>query len=290
MKPAPFAYFAPTTLDEALALLTEHGYDAKPLAGGQSLIPTMNFRLAQPSVLIDLNRVQELFYLQPTAEGGVRIGAMTRQRMVERSSLVAERAPLLHEVMPHIAHAQIRNRGTIGGSLAHADPSAELPAVAVALDAQLRIRSQHGERMTCATDFYMGLFTTDLAPDELLTEIVIPPLPPATGWAFQEVARRLGDYAMCGCGATVTLDADGRCVAARLVYLSVGEGPTPAHEAVTCIIGERLTPSVIAEAARIAGERDINPTADIHASVAYRRHLATVLARRALSQALQRCL
>ncbi len=289
MKPAPFAYFAPTTLDETLALLAEHGYDAKPLAGGQSLIPTMNFRLAQPGALIDLNRVQELFYLQPAADGGVRMGAMTRQRTVERSSLIAQRAPLLYAVMPHIAHTQIRNRGTMGGSLAHADPSAELPAVAVALDAALRIRSQHGERTVRAADFYVSLFTTDLAPDELLIEIVIPPLPPATGWAFQEVARRRGDYAICGCAATITLDTDGRCAAARLVYLSVGEGPVQAHGAVSRLIGERPTPSVINEAARLAGERDINPTGDIHATVAYRRHLATVLARRALSQAAARC-
>jgi carbon-monoxide dehydrogenase medium subunit len=285
MKPAPFAYFAPASLDEALALLAEHGYDAKLLAGGQSLIPTMNFRLSQPAVLIDLNRVAELAYLQADSAGGLRIGAMTRQRTLERSALVAERAPLLHATMPHIAHVQIRNRGTLGGSLAHADPAAELPAVAVALDALLHVRNQHGVRTVSAADFYVGLFTTDLAPDELLAEIVLPPLPARSGWAFHEIARRAGDYAMCGCAATVTLDENGRCSDARLVYLSVGDGPVQAQQAMNSLIGEVLTTQRIADAAQLAGQKDIDPTADIHASVAYRRHLAAVLARRALTDA-----
>ena len=229
MKPAPFRYFAPRSLAEALALVAEHGYDGKVIAGGQSLVPTMNFRLAQPAVLVDLNRVQELFYLYREPDGGLRIGAMTRQRTVERSDLVAQRAPLLHATMPHIAHAQIRNRGTIGGSLAHADPSAELPAVMVALGARFRLaRAQRGERWVAAADFYQGLFTTALEPDELLVEIETPPMPAASGWSIQEIARRPGDYAIVGVAATVQLDAAGRCSAARLVYLSVGEGPTQA--------------------------------------------------------------
>jgi carbon-monoxide dehydrogenase medium subunit len=288
MKPAPFAYFAPASADEALALLAEHGYDAKLLAGGQSLIPTMNFRLAQPGVLIDLNRVAELFFLDATADGGLAIGAMTRQRTVERSALAAERAPLLHATMPWIAHVQIRNRGTIGGSLAHADPAAELPAVAVALDAQIGIRSARGTRWTSARDFFVGLFATDLGPDELLAEIRVPPLPPRSGWGFAEFARRAGDYAIAGCAAVLTLDAQGACRDARLVFLSVGEGPVVAAQAQAALLGEPPTAERIAQAARAAAHDEIDPLGDIHASAAYRRHLAEVLARRVLTQAAER--
>lgn len=288
MKPAPFAYFAPTTVDEVLTLLTEHGYDAKLLAGGQSLIPTMNFRLAQPAVLIDLNNIPDLTYIQPAADGGLRMGAMTRQRALEKSDLIIQRAPLLHATMPHIAHVQIRNRGTIGGSLAHADPAAELPVIAVALDAQLKVRSQLGERWVNAQDFYVALFATDLAPDELLAEIILPPLRPHTGWSFQEVARRRGDYAIVGVAANVTLDTLGRCDDARIVLLSVGEGPVQAHQAMALLQGEQPTPDLIAAAAETCATQDIDPTADIHASVAYRRHLAKVLTRRTLTEAFQR--
>lgn len=288
MKPAPFAYFAPTTVEEALALLTEHGYDAKLLAGGQSLIPTMNFRLAQPAALIDLNNIPELAYILPAPDGGLRIGAMTRQRALEKSELIRQRAPLIHATMPYIAHVQIRNRGTIGGSLAHADPAAELPVIAVALDAQLKVCSQLGERWVSAQDFYVALFATELAPDELLAEIVLPPLRPRTGWSFQEVARRRGDYAIVGIAAKVTLDALGRCDEARIVLLSVGEGPVQARQAVALLQGEQPTPNLIAAAAETCATQDIDPTADIHASVAYRRHLAKVLARRALTEAFQR--
>ena len=181
MKPAPFQYFAPTTLDEALHLLAQHGYDAKLLAGGQSLIPTMNFRLSQPGVLIDLNTISSLAYLQVPPLAGLHIGAMTRQRTVERSAEVQSRCPLLHATMPYIAHVQIRNRGTIGGSLAHADPAAELPAVMQTLNAQFRVRGPKGERIIAARDFYIGLFTTALAPDEILTEIIIPGMLPRSG-------------------------------------------------------------------------------------------------------------
>src|SRR5262245_47941340 len=177
MKPAPFEYFSPTNREEALSLLAEYTGEAKPLAGGQSLVPSMNFRLAQPSILVDLNGITDLFGIEAASDGGLRIGAMTRQRSVERSPLVAERAPLIAEAMPHIAHPQIRNRGTFGGSLAHADPAAELPALAVALDARLRVQSSNGERVIPASEFFLGLFTTLLEPDELLVEVEIPPLP-----------------------------------------------------------------------------------------------------------------
>src|SRR5437763_3491849 len=177
MKPAPFTYHAPATREEALELLAEYGYEAKVLAGGQSLVPSMNFRLAQPSILIDLNGVRDLFGISAREDGGLRIGSMTRQRVVERSSLVAGRAPLISEAMPHVAHPQIRNRGTFGGSLAHADPAAELPALAVALDAQLRAQSKAGERLIPAVGFFLGIFTTALEAEEILVEVLVPSLP-----------------------------------------------------------------------------------------------------------------
>ncbi|RME51231.1 MAG: xanthine dehydrogenase family protein subunit M [Caldilineae bacterium] len=288
MKPAPFKYFAPPTVDEALHLLGEYGYEAKALAGGQSLIPTMNFRLAQPAVLVDLNPLTDLNYIRPTGDGGLRIGAMTRQRQLERDPLIAERAPLLHETMPHIAHPQIRNRGTYGGTLAHADPAAELPAVSVALRARMKIRNREGERWVPAEDFFVALFTTALEPEDLLVEIALPPLPPRTGTAFAEVARRHGDYALAGVAAVVTRNEDDTCADARLVFLSVGDGPVMAHQAAAALRGQPLTPEAIRAAAHTAATADIEPGSDIHASADFRRHLAEVLARRTLQTAAQR--
>jgi carbon-monoxide dehydrogenase medium subunit len=288
MKPAPFKYYAPTTVEEALAHLSEHGYDAKALAGGQSLIPTMNFRLAQPSVLVDLNNIPELFYIHPDENGGLRIGAMTRESQVEHSPLVVERAPLLHETMPYIAHPQIRNRGTIGGTLAHADPAAELPAVSVALNGRFRLRSQAGERWVAADEFFIGFFTTALEPDELLVEVALPPMPPRSGWSFLEVARRHGDYALVGVAAVATLDDRGQCLQARLVFLSVGDGPVEAHQAAEMLTGQIPSPEVIRAAAETAAKADVDPGSDIHASAEYRRHLVQVLARRALEEAVER--
>ncbi|MCB9143700.1 MAG: xanthine dehydrogenase family protein subunit M [Anaerolineales bacterium] len=288
MKPAQFEYFAPQSLQDALNLMAQHGYDAKPLAGGQSLVPAMNFRLANPGILVDLNGLAELAYIRRGGDGTLYIGAMTRHSTVERDPLVAQHAPLLHETMPHIAHRQIRNRGTIGGSLAHADPAAELPSVVVALDARLRLLSAAGERWVNAADFYQGLFTTDLAPEELLAEIAIPPMAARSGWAFDEVARRPGDYALVGVATVVTLDAAGRCADARLVYLSVGEGPEEATNAAAALLDQPPSPDLIARAAEIAAADDIDPVADIHASAAYRRQLARVLAQRTLTRAFQR--
>jgi carbon-monoxide dehydrogenase medium subunit len=288
MKPPPFKYYAPTTLEEALALMAEHGYEAKALAGGQSLIPTMNFRLAQPGVLVDLNNIPDLGYIWPGSEGGLHIGAMTRQREVEHSPLVAEHAPLVHETMPYIAHPQIRNRGTFGGSIAHADPASELPALAVALDAQLRIRGQNGERWVPAGEFFIDLFTTALEPEELLVEVALPDMPTRSGYAFEEVSRRQGDYALVGVAATITLDDNNHCQQARLVYFSVGNGPVEAHQAEATLKGQALTPAAIQAAAEIAATDDIDPPGDIHASSAYRRHLAKILARRVLEKATAR--
>jgi aerobic carbon-monoxide dehydrogenase medium subunit len=287
LKPAPFRYFAPQTLDEALSLLAEHGYDVKPLAGGQSLVPAMNFRLAQPAVLVDLNRIAELAFVRAGDDGGLRIGAMTRQRTLERDPLVATRAPLVHAAMPHIAHGQIRNRGTIGGSLAHADPAAELPAVALALDARFRLHSQRGERWVSAGEFFISLFTTALEPDELLVEVALPPLLPRTGWAIQEVARRHGDYALVGVAAALTLDEAGRCRQVRITLLSVGDGPVAAHKAATLLVGEPPTPALLTTVAETVARDEIDPASDIHASAAYRRHLTKVLTRKALTTAVE---
>jgi len=287
MKPAPFDYFSPATVEEALALLDEHGGDAKPLAGGQSLIPAMNFRLARPAVLVDLNRIAELAYVR-AAPGGVAIGAMTRQRAVERSDDVARAAPLLAEAMPSIAHPQIRNRGTMGGSIAHADPSAELPAVMLALDAQFRAKSATGERSIPAGEFFKGMLETALAPGELLVEIAVPRLPASSGTAFLEMARRHGDYALVGVAAIVTLDPRGRCQEAKLSLLSVGDGPVLATEAGKVLAGQSPSEELLRAAGDAAATRDVDPPSDIHASAAYRRQLVAVLTRRALGRAFER--
>jgi len=287
MKPAPFEYEAPDSLPGALELLERHGAEAKLLAGGQSLIPVMNFRLAQPAYLVDLKKVPDLDFIRETDDGGVRIGALTRHRQLECDPRVGRRAPLLSEAVPFIAHPQIRNRGTIGGTLAHADPAAELPAVAVALRARMRLQRAGGERWVSASDFFQSLFFTALEPEEILVEVEVPAMPKRSGWSFVEIARRRGDYAQVGVAAQVRLGRRGRCVEARLVYLSVGDTPVEARRAADVLRGEPISPAAIEAAARAVDE-DIEPAGDIHASAAFKRHLAQVLTRRALQQAAQR--
>lgn len=287
MKPAAFDYHRPHSVDEALALLAEHGYDAKLLAGGQSLVPAMNFRLAAPAVLIDLNRVARLDGLAE-ADGGVRIGAMVRQRVAERSPIVAARVPLLAETLPYVAHAQIRNRGTIGGTLAHADPAAEIPAVMLALDARFHLRAPGGTRIVSAGDFFTGLFGTALEAEEMLVEVQVPPMAPRTGWAFDEVSRRHGDYALAGLAATVTVDDAGRCQDARIALLSVSDGPVLAARATAALVGQEPTEAAIRAAAEAAARDDIDPPGDIHATPEYRRQLVDVLVRRVLPRAFAR--
>jgi len=287
MKPAPFAYHRPDSVEGALALLAEHGYDAKLLAGGQSLVPAMNFRLAAPAVLIDLNRIPGLDAIAE-AEGGVRIGAMVRQRAAERSALLAERAPLIAETLPYVAHAQIRNRGTMGGSIAHADPAAELPAVMLALGARIHLRGPNGTRTVAAEDFFTGLFGTALEPEEMLVEIEIPTAAPRTGFAFDEISRRHGDFALAGVAASVQVDAEGRCTAARIALLSVGDGPVLALQAAAALDGQAPTEEAVRAAAHAAAQQDIDPPGDIHATPAYRRQLAEVLVRRVLPRAFER--
>jgi carbon-monoxide dehydrogenase medium subunit len=288
MKPAPFDYYAPTTVEQALTHLAEHGDEAKVLAGGQSLVPMMNFRLVQPSVLVDLNPIPDLAFIHPDENGGLRIGALTRHYQVEVDPLVAARTPLLHEAVPKIGYPQIRRRGTMGGSLCHADPSAELVAVSVALNGRFRLRSPTGERWVPAQDFFIGLFTTVLQPDELLVEVALPPLPARTGGSFMEVARRRHDFALVGVAAVVTLDGKGVIRQARMVFLSAGDRPMEAHRAADVLAGQTPTPEVIRAAAEIAASDDIDPSSDIHATAEFRRHLAKVLARRALDQACRR--
>ena len=287
MKPAAFEYHRPATRTEALALLEQHGGDAKPLAGGQSLIPAMNLRLATPAVLVDLNRVSDLAYIRIDA-GVLRIGAMTRHRDVERSDDVRRVAPLLFEAMPFIAHAAIRTRGTIGGSLAHADPAAELPAVMLALGARLRLDSTRGTREVPAADFFTGLFSTLLEPGELVAEIQIPAgaaVDVRTGTGFAEFSRRHGDFAIAGVAARVIADDRGRCASARVALFGVGDRPMFAAAAVRTLKGQTVSVDLIRAAADATAREDIDPTSDIHASSRYRRHLAGVLTRRVLEHA-----
>jgi len=289
MKPAPFKYYAPRSVPETLSLLHEHGYDAKVLAGGQSLVPMMNFRLVQPAVVVDINNIPELATIQGDNKS-LRLGAMVRHAAAEKDSLVKESAPLVHESMPRIATMQIRNRGTIGGSLSHADPSAELVVVTTALKANFRIQNQSGERVVPASEFFVGLLMTAMEPEDLLVEIEIPPLPPRSGWSLKEVARRPHDFALVGVAAVLTLDRKDRCEDARLVYLSAGDGPISAPEAAALLQGEKITPDLIAAAADKAAVDEIDPGSDIHATAEFRRHLANVLTRRALEEAHQRAL
>jgi carbon-monoxide dehydrogenase medium subunit len=287
MKPAPFEYYVPDSIEEALTLLRDHGSDAKLLAGGQSLVPAMNFRVVQPSALIDLNRVKELDYVHEDGDY-VRVGAMTRERTLEFEPLISQRYPLLAEAMPHVAHPQIRNRGTLGGSLANADPAAELPVIMLALGARLKARSPGSERWVEARSFFSGMFMTDLAEGEMLVEIELPSSPVRTGWSFLEVAPRAGDYALMGVAVLVTLDENKVCTQARLVYLNAGDGPVDAKEAAQLLEGEPLNQELIDSVAALASGQEINPFGNIHASVEYQRHLANVLTRKALKTAVKR--
>ncbi len=287
MKPALFDYVAPESLDAALALKAQYGDDSKFLAGGQSLIPAMNFRLVQTSLLVDVNNLHDLDYIRLEADG-LHIGAMTRQRRLERDPLVKRHLPLLNEAMPWVAHPQIRNRGTLGGSIAHADPAAELPVIAVALGGKFKIQNSANTRWVTAEEFFKGLFTVDLAADEMLTEVALPVTSAGTGTAFIEFARRRGDYALMGVAAVITLSESGGCEEARLVFLNAGEGPLNAKQAAGMLKGQTLTPALIEEASALAASDEIQPMGNVHASAEYQRHLAKVLAKRAINTAIER--
>lgn len=281
MKPAPFEWHAPDSAEAALALKAAHGDEARFLAGGQSLVPAMNFRVAQPAVLVDLNRVPGLGTIAQDAEGALRIGAMARNARIERDAAARGSHPILAEALQEVAHPEIRNRGTLGGNLSHADPASEMPAVMLALDARFLLRSLRGAREVPAEAFFLGPLMTALAADEMLAEIRLPPLPPRTGTAFLEVARRRGDYAMMGVAAVVTLDPDGRCVAARIACCSAGPTPMAAPRAAAALLGSRLAEADIAGAAALV-RQEVDPLGSVHASPAYQRHLAGVVAARAL--------
>jgi CO/xanthine dehydrogenase FAD-binding subunit len=287
MKPAPFEYYVPDSIEQALDLLYEQGDGAKLLAGGQSLVPAMNFRVVQPGMLIDLNRIEELRYIHE-GHDTLQVGAMTRECDLEFDPVISKRTPLLAEAMPHVAHPQIRNRGTLGGSLANADPAAELPVIMLALGARLKVRNADGERWVDARNFFTGMFSTDLAADEMLVEIELPTMQRRTGWSFMEVAPRAGDYALMGVAALVTLDENQRCAHARLVYLNAGDGPVDAREAAKLLEGEIPDTDSIEAAAEMASQKEINPFGNIHASPDFQRHLARVLTRKTLKQAIER--
>ena len=286
MKPPSFDYVAPRSHEEAIEILGQHGGAAKILAGGQSLVPLLNLRLAGPEILVDINGVEGLDGLS-ARDGGLAIGALVRQSELERAELVRERLPLLTEASGLVGHPAIRHRGTVGGSLAHADPAAELPAAMLALEATLVARGRNGARSLAASEFFTGYLTTALQPDELLTEIRVPGLPRGTGSAFVEISRRSGDFAICGAAALVTLNAGGRCDRLRLALCGVGPGPVRAHGVEDALLGEVPTGRVLEDAAqRVLA--DVDPPSDIHGTAAYRRKLAVVMARRAIELAARR--
>jgi CO/xanthine dehydrogenase FAD-binding subunit len=286
MKPARFAYHVPASVDEAIALLARYGGDAKLLAGGQSLVPLLNFRLSRPAALLDLNRIAALAYIREDA-GQVRLGAMTRQRTIEFSPVVRRRLPLLAEATTLVGHLPIRSRGTIGGSLAHADPAAEYPTALTALAGQVIVRGPRGERTLEASALFQGYLTTTMAADEMLVEIRLPAMPDGAGFAFEEFSRRHGDFAIVGIAAIVVGHAGGRCTAARLVTAGAGPVPVRLRAAEEILERDGLSDAAIDAAARRAAEL-VDPPSDIHASADYRRNLTRVLTSRALHRAIQK--
>jgi aerobic carbon-monoxide dehydrogenase medium subunit len=285
MKPAPFEYFVPTDITEALDLLARYGDEAKVLAGGQSLMPLMNMRLARPRVLVDINRLPALSHISQRADGGLTIGALTRQRAIERASLIVTHHPPLAAVMPSIGHFQIRNRGTIGGSIVHADPAAELPALCVALEAEFVVRSAVRQRTISAADFFRTYLTTAVEPDELLVDIRLPRWQGQWRWGFQEVCRRDGDFALVGAVVVLQMDDATVCRAARLTMFGVGGTPVRPQRAEEMLSGRRLDGRVLDQLANIVAA-ELEPDADIHASAEYRREVGGVIARRAVEMAL----
>jgi carbon-monoxide dehydrogenase medium subunit len=285
MKPPPFAYEDPTDVAQAVRLLAAHQPDAKVLAGGQSLVPLLNFQLARPKVVVDLNRIEALRGIV-VSDGRLRIGAMARQSQVEAHPEINHLWPMLPEIIGHIAHPQIRNRGTIGGSLAHNDPAAELPAAMLALDAVMTVIGPNGSRTIAAEEFFVETLTTALAPDELLTDIAVPALAEGTGWSFREIARRQGDFALVAVVVVLTPDGD-RCADARVVVTGVGDKPARIRTAERILVDRGLGDEARAAAAAAVPEA-IAPGDDLHAPAWYRRKVAETLTLRACQEAVQR--
>ena len=283
MKPAAFDYVVADSVDAAVAALGRG--DAKIIAGGQSLVPMLNFRLLRPSVLVDINRIPGLAFIRDD-DTSIKIGALARHHQLETSPVIARHFPVLAEAMRHVAHLAIRNRGTIGGSLSHADPAAELPMMAMLLDAELHVAWASGTRTVAARDFFRDALSVGLGDEEIVTEIVVPKLPPHTGWGFEEVARRSGDFALAAVAVTLTL-SDGTIVQARIAITGVAPTPRRVTSAESMLVGARLDRGVdddVIESVRAVAE----PETDLHASADYRRHLVGVLARRALGAAWRR--
>jgi carbon-monoxide dehydrogenase medium subunit len=285
MKPATFEYVVVDSVMKAVTVLSEARGEAKILAGGQSLVPMLNFRLVRPAILLDINRIRELAFIEETGNT-IRVGALTRHYELEISPVLAKHLPVVASAMTHVAHLAIRNRGTIGGSLSHADPAAELPMMALLLNARLHVVSSKGERTVAALDFFRDALTVDLGEDEIVTEIHLPKLPPNTGWGFEEVARRAGDFAVAAVAATVTA-SDGKIEEARIALTGVAPTPVRAQKAEALLHGEKIETKLI-ERVIEAVRSMIAPDSDLHASSDYRRHLAGVLTGRAVRAAWKR--
>ena len=287
MKPAKFDYYDPRSLEEALTLLDTHQGEGKVLAGGQSLMPLLNMRLARPNIVIDINRIKELNYVR-ASDGGIAIGALVRQRALQTEKLIAERVPILQEAAYYIAHPQIRSRGTICGSIAHADPAAELPALALALGAEMTLTSAQAARTVGAETFFQSFFSTALAANEILTEVRFPAPPKDSAWSVLEISRRHGDFAIAGVVAGLSLDPNRQVItSARLVYFGVGATPVRVTAAEEALVGQVASEPTF-EAAAQEAKKGIDPTSDIHATEEYRRALAATVTKRALRAALQK--
>lgn len=285
MKPAAFTYHCPSSLEEAVKLLDEYGSEGKIIAGGQSFIPILNMRMSEPECLIDINQIKELEGIR-VEDGVLKIGALTAQRDLEQHDIVKNNIPLLAEAIPFIGHVQTRNRGTVGGSVAHADPSAELPLCFLALDAEIVIHSIDGTRKTSINDFFITYLTTELMPEDILTEIHVSLTQP-NGYAFEEFSRRHGDFALVAAACLLSVDEAGVIESARLVLGGVDAVPLLAEEAMDYLIGKSLTEETLERVVELAIV-EADPDADLHASREYRIHLTKVMTRRALLKAYNR--
>ena len=287
MKPVKFDYYAPTNVSESLDTLAELGYDGKVLAGGQSLIAAMNFRMARPAALVDLNGIPELSYIKPTADGDLAIGTMTRVSDVEHNPEVIKRFPLIPEVAKFIAHPAIRRRGTFGGAIAHADPAGQLPSIAIVMNANVLIRGKNKERWLTAEELIIGPFMTVIEPEEMLAEVVLPTNPAHTGSNYMQVSRQNGGYAQAAVASVVTLDGE-KVKNVRLVLMGVGEMPILSQKAVEILVGEKPTPETIKAVAEACTGSEIDPATDLHATADYRRTLIRTLVARSLAESAAR--
>lgn len=285
MKPPAFKYFAAESVEEAVSILAQHGDEAKVIAGGQSLVPMLNFRLLSPSVIVDINAIPGLDQIEDY-NGGLKIGALTRHFSLETSQAVSKRFPVLSAAMIHVAHLAIRNRGTIGGSLSHADPAAELPTIAVLLDAKITVARSGGERVIDARGFFESALNSALEDDEIVTQIEFPALPARTGWGFHEFTRRSGDFGLAGVAVTMTQSGK-NATNVRIALLGVDETPIRATEAESLLNGNEYSMDGVRAAVEIVRD-SIEPNNDLHASADYRRHLVGILTERALTSAWRR--